>query len=118
MDSGLLLQLTRAEHPLPADQGKGDRPPRRADVIPLLANQLLHPDRTGRYLVHRGGLRISELLPDGREITRSILHAGSIFTVLDGHEKEADPRRDIYAVERLILMSLSETEIWILPPGP
>ncbi len=111
-----LLQLYRGEHQPPYDMRR-DHPPRNTKVLSLLPNQLLHPEPRSAYLVRGGRLRVSQLLADGREITRAVLHGGAAFTVLDGQARDADPAHDIYPVERVILMALAETEIWILPPG-
>ena len=111
-----LLQLYRSDHQLLRKGARRDHPPRNAKVLSLLANQLLHPEQPGGYLVRSGRLRVSQLLDDGREITRAVLHGGSAFAVLDGQSGDADPVLDIYPLERLILMALSETGIWLLPP--
>jgi hypothetical protein len=85
----------------------------------LLADELLHPDPPCDLVVRRGNLRVSELLDDGREVTRAVLQAGAVCRVRkdppgDHGDDLASP---LYSLGHTVLMALGETEIWILPAG-
>ncbi len=104
----LTLERTRDQAPDETD----DRAPRS---VTLAACRLLHPHAPQAVRVRRGLLRVSEILPDGRELTRAILHPGSGFRIRRAAGMEADPERDVYRGDRLILMALDETEIQTWP---
>jgi hypothetical protein len=88
---------------------------REREQRPLIGDELLHPPVPCDLVVRFGNLRISELLPDGREVTRAVLQAGAVCrTREDAGESPAGP---IYRLRDLVLMALGETEIWILPAG-
>ena len=89
--------------------------------IEMAPDELLHPAGAAEFVVRRGKLRVSQLLPDGREITRAVLQAGGVLTI---HPAPAgpgphgeNPADDLYSLPDLILMALGETELWQLPPG-
>lgn len=87
----------------------------RRRTLPLAPDQLLHPQVPAGYLVRRGRLRVTQLLPDGREITRAVLQAGA------GLESRSagsvDAAADIYPLRDVILAALGETELWEVPAG-
>ena len=84
-------------------------------MLPLAPDQLLHAAMPAGYLVRRGRLRVTQLLPDGREITRAVLQAGAgLETRADG---VADPQSDAYPLADVILAALGETELWQVPAG-
>ena len=85
----------------------------------LLADELLHPDPPCDLVVRRGNLRVSELLANGREVTRAVLQAGAVCRVRgdeDGDRGDGQASR-LYSLGHTVLMALGETEIWILPTG-
>jgi len=79
----------------------------------LTADQILHPDGPGDYVVRHGRLRLSEFLADGREVCRAVLQAGFCFTV---HGPGPAPRPGA-PLGACVLMALGEVEIWQLPVG-
>ncbi len=81
----------------------------------LIGDELLHPPVPCDLVVRFGNLRISELLPDGREVTRAVLQAGAVCRTRENPgESHMGP---VYKLRDLVLMALGETEIWILPAG-
>ncbi len=90
------------------------------ETLRLSPEQLLHPDRPGDFVVRRGKLRVSQFLPDGREVTRAVLQAGSVFftrAAPDPANSTASAEADQYALGDIVLMTLNEGELWFLPPG-
>ena len=84
-------------------------------VLPMAPDELLHAVAPAGYLVRRGRLRVTQLLPDGREITRAVLQAGAgLETRTSG---AADPHRDAYPLADIILAAIGETELWQVPTG-
>lgn len=88
----------------------------KRERILLAPDQLLHAEPPGAYLVRLGRLRVSEFLPDGREITRAVLQAGAMFRTGGPTETGPDPEADIYDLDHIVLMALGEVELWALPP--
>lgn len=86
-------------------------------VIRLIPDQLFHPREPAEFIVRLGKLRVSRFLPDGREITRAVLQAGSGFRILEAGSMQNDPAADIYELADIVLMALGEGELWALPPG-
>jgi hypothetical protein len=86
-------------------------------LIPLATDQLLHVPVPGDHIVRRGKLRLTQFMPDGREVSRAILQAGAVILTREGDDCEADPAADCYLVEDLVLMALGEVEFWSLPAG-
>jgi hypothetical protein len=85
--------------------------------IHLIPDQLFHPDGIAEYIVRLGKLRVSQFLPDGREITRAVLQAGSAFQIRKANPGADDPAADIYDLADIVLMALGEGELWALPAG-
>ena len=79
----------------------------------LASGELLHPAAPADFVVRLGRLRLTEFLPDGREVTRSVLQSGSCFTT-DGAAAGAESS---YPLDRTTVMALGDVEIWRLPPG-
>ena len=79
----------------------------------LASSELLHPACPADFVLRLGRLRVTEFLPDGREVTRAVLQAGSCFKT----REEAEDDDSIYPLERTVLMALGEAEIWRLPAG-
>jgi len=90
---------------------------KRRQLIPLATDQLLHVPVPGDHIVRRGKLRVTQFLPDGREVSRAILQAGAVMLARQGDDHQADPAADCYLVEDLVLMALGEVELWSLPAG-
>ncbi|MDY0109409.1 MAG: hypothetical protein RBT60_05685 [Candidatus Krumholzibacteria bacterium] len=97
---------------------------REAVVVRMVPDELLHPQPPCDLVVRRGILRASELLADGREVTRAVLQAGAVCrvrAVADGAAADgtvggtlASP---LYNLANTVLMALAETELWHLPAG-
>ena len=85
-------------------------------IVQLATDQILHAEAPATYLVRLGKLRVSEFLPDGREITRAVLQAGSLLVTAVGNA-DADPEADVYVLRDCVLMALGEAELWLLPSG-
>jgi hypothetical protein len=91
----------------------------QATVVRLVADELLHAQPPCDLVVRRGNLRVSELLVDGREVTRAVLQAGGICRVRPASaalvgDESASP---VYSLARIVMMALGETELWQLPAG-
>lgn len=84
-------------------------------VLPMAPDELLHAATPAGYLVRRGRLRVTQLLPDGREITRAVLQAGAGLETREGGA--TDPQQDTYPLADVILAALGETELWQVPAG-
>ena len=88
-------------------------------ILRLAANDFLRLQPPCDLVVRRGNLRISELLADGREVTRAVLQAGAVCRAREESaaavgESAASP---LYSLARSVLMALGETEVWQLPAG-
>lgn len=110
-----LLRLRRDTHLFAARPQLAERLAREQRTLPLAPDQLLHPAVPAGYLVRRGRLRVTQLLPDGREVTRAVLQAGASLESSAGGP--ADPARDAYPLADMILAALGETELWQVPAG-
>lgn len=110
----MLLQDTHLFSSNPRELEKLERNRR---VIRLVPDQLFHPEGPAEFIVRLGKMRISRFLPDGREITRAVLQAGSMFKTLDADPTSDDPAADIYDLSDIVLMAMGEGELWALPPG-
>ncbi len=75
--------------------------------------ELLHPPCPADYVVRLGRLRVTEFLPDGREVTRAVLQSGSCFTTREA----ADDGDSTYPLDRTTVMALGDAEVWRLPAG-
>jgi hypothetical protein len=84
--------------------------------IPLSPNQLLHPEVPIACIVRLGKLRVSEFLPDGREVTRAVLQAGTVLITGMAAPDPGDAAADIYNLSDIVLMAMGEVELWALPP--
>jgi len=92
--------------------------------VQLAPDQLFHPDVPCDGAVRLGNLRISEILADGREVTRAVLQAGAVFTTrADAGEPEARPDDAVVpgklalSLPDSIIMAIGATELWVLPEG-
>ncbi len=113
-------------------------------TIPLVADQLFHPEVPCDGVVRLGSLRVTRFLPDNREVTLAVLQAGNTFVtraVTDAdpqptdqsltdqpltdqpvtNSQPTDPPRsdstppDLYNLADIVLMAIGDTELWILP---
>ena len=86
-------------------------------IIGLVADQLFQPLVPGDFVLRLGKVRASEFLPDGREVTRAVLLAGSTLSTRQVATTGEDPGQDIYSLAQMVLMALGDVEIWQLPPN-
>jgi CRP-like cAMP-binding protein len=110
-----LLSLRREAHLFSQQPDLAARLALDRRVLPLAPDELLHAVTPAGYLVRRGRLRVTQLLPDGREITRAVLQAGAGLETLEGGA--SDPHRDTYPLADIILAAIGETELWQVPVG-
>ncbi len=75
-------------------------------------DQILHPQVPQHYIVRKGKIRISQFLDDGREITRAVLQAGSVFFTQWTNDDGDKPAADLYNLSGIVIMALAETELW------
>ncbi len=114
-DPAPTLALVRGANVFNADPDRMERLEKARQAVQLAPDQLLHPDVPATYVVRLGKLRVSQFLPDGREITRAVLQAGAVLaTAAPG--RDADPADDVYILHDIVLMALGEAELWRLPP--
>ncbi len=96
---------------------------REARVVPLAANQIFRPEPGLEVVIRLGRLRISEFLPDGREVCRAVLQAGSYLVARSTAEPESNDsapgpeRRNVFPLDRMLVMALGRTDLWVLPAG-
>ena len=88
-------------------------------AVPLVADQLFHPEVPCDGVVRLGSLRVTRFLPDNREVTLAVLQAGNTFvtravTAADQPRSDSLPP-DLYNLADVVLMALGDTELWILP---
>jgi hypothetical protein len=92
----------------------------------LVADELLHPPVPCDLVVRRGNLRLSELLADGREVTRAVLQTGAVCRVRagtaagaadDAHGHGEAAGTPLYSLASTVLMALGEAVLWLLPAG-
>ncbi len=94
--------------------------PRRLEegrvTVALLPNELHRPPVPADVAVRLGRIRVSEFLPDGREITRAVLQAGALFRTRPWPAPPGDPAPG-FDLAYVVLMALDDAELWVLPPG-
>jgi hypothetical protein len=110
-----VLRLRRDAHLFSSRPELAERLARDRRALPLAPDELLHAATPAGYLVRRGRLRVTELLPDGREITRAVLQAGAGLETAAGGA--TDPHEDTYLLADVILTALGEAELWQVPAG-
>ncbi len=110
-----LLCLRRDAHLFSRHPDVAERLAHERRVLPLAPDQLLHPATPAGYRVRRGRLRVTQLLPDGREITRAVLQAGAGLETRAGGGPDA--AADAYPLADVILTALGEAELWQVPAG-
>ena len=111
-----LLSIQRDSHFFATRGGQVENLRSESRVIGLVADQLFQPLVPGDYVLRLGKVRASEFLPDGREVTRAVLLAGSTLSTRQAAEASEDPGQDIYSLAQMVLMALGDVEIWQLPP--
>ena len=117
MSRGPCISFLRDPHLFSERSGLMDRLAQDHQRILLTADQLLHPDTPSEFVVRLGQLRVSQFLPDGREVTRAVLQAGTCLQVFAPPPEGEKPGDDIYRLNDIVLMALGEVELWRLPPG-
>ena len=110
------LSFRRDTHLFSAQPALAEKLKQVRTRIRLAPDQLLHPEIPAAYIVRLGKLRVSQFLPDGSEVTRAVLQAGSLLTTDNSSSGEADPAADVYHLSEMVLMALGEVELWALPP--
>lgn len=111
-----LLNFRRDTHLFSAQPALAERLKLVRRRIQLAPDQLLHPETPMAYIVRLGKLRVTQFLPDGAEVTRAVLQAGSLMTTNNSADGQADPAADVYHLSEMVLMALGEVELWALPP--
>ena len=86
------------------------------ETVPLLPNELHQPPVPADVAVRLGRIRVSEFLPDGREITRAVLQAGALFRTRPWPQPPQIPAPG-FDLAYVVLMALDDAELWVLPPG-
>jgi CRP-like cAMP-binding protein len=110
-----VLRLRRDAHLFASRPDLAERLAHERRTLPLAPDQLLHVQVPAGYIVRRGRLRVTQLLPDGREITRAVLQAGAgLESLATG---TVDAHADIYPLADMILAALGEAELWQVPAG-
>ena len=92
---------------------------RRCTVLHLIPDQLFHPKPPCDFVIRRGNLRVSEILDNGREITRAVLQAGAVCRVRPESAGTIGEKAssELYNLEGIVLMALGGTDIWQAPAG-
>ena len=119
-----VFAFSRSDRLFAARRSLAERLEKDRTAIPLVADQLFHPDVPCDGVVRLGSLRVTRFLPDNREVTLAVLQAGNTFVtraVTDTNPQPTDPPRsdstppDLYNLADIVLMALGDTELWILP---
>ncbi len=89
-----------------------------AEVVRLAGGEIIAPTVPSDLVVRQGNLRVSERLPDGREVTRAVLQTGAMCRVSAEPANVSDTGDSpLYSLEATTLEALGEAEVWTLPPG-
>ncbi len=115
--SGNCVIIRRDAHLFAKRPGLMERVAKQHELIPLAADQLLHAETPRDHIVRRGKLRVTQFLPDGREMTRAVLQAGAVLLTRPLSDQTVDPETDRYLIGDLVIMALGEVELWALPTG-
>lgn len=88
-------------------------------IVRLGAGERLTHRSSSDLVVRQGNLRVSERLPDGREVTRAVLQTGAVCRVRlgTGPGRSEAAGSPLYSLARTTLVALGDTEIWQLPAG-
>ncbi len=79
----------------------------------LVADELMHPEENADYVLRLGRIRLTQFMPDGREICRAVLQAGSCFLT----RSQSVAGQTVYPLDMTTLMALGNAELWRLPLG-
>jgi len=112
MTNGAVLIFSRDSHFFVANAGKVEELESRRELLVMAPDQLLHPLVPRTYIVRKGKIRVSQFLDDGREITRAVLQAGSVFHTRKSDDDSDKPAADIYCLSGIVIMALGEAELW------
>jgi len=112
MKSDAFLHFGRHSHFFVDKASKVEELERRRELVVLASDQLLHPLVPRHYIIRKGKVRISQFLEDGREITRSVLQAGSVFYTRQIKDHGDKPAADVYCLSGIVIMALGEAELW------
>ncbi len=112
MTPGAMLHFGRSNHFFVANAGMIEELESRRELLVLASDQLLHPLIPRTYIVRKGKLRITQFLDDGREITRAVIQAGSVFHTLEAEDDSDKPAADLYCLAGIVIMALGEAELW------
>ena len=83
-------------------------------TVELVPAQLVELDAPADWVVRLGRLRLAEFLPDGRELCRAVLQAGSCLVTREDGSAPGDGSLDL---DRTTVMALGDARLWRLPPG-
>lgn len=86
------------------------------ETVALQPNEIFAPPVPADVAVRLGRIRVSQFLPDGREITRGVLQAGALFRTRRWPEPAAAPASG-FDLAYVVLMALDDAELWVLPSG-
>ena len=106
------LLFSRDSHFFVQNAGRLEALQSKCEVKNLTTDQLLHPVVPHQYVVRKGKLRISQFLDNGREVTRAVLQAGSVFSTRTAEGDGDKPAADLYILSSIVIMALGETELW------
>ncbi len=109
------LIFGRDDHFFVDNAGRVEELESRRGLLILGPDQVLHPLIPRHYIVRKGKVRISQFLDDGREITRAVLQAGSVFSTQETDHPGDKPAADLYNLSRMVIMAVAETELWSFP---
>jgi len=112
MIAGPILHFGRHSHFFVENANMVEELESRRELLVLASDQLLHPIVPRHYIVRKGKVRISQFLDDGREITRSVLQAGSVFHTRVAKDAGDKPAADLYCLSSIVIMALGEAELW------
>ncbi len=112
MTDGAVLVFGRNSHFFVDNAGLVEELESRRELLMLASDQLLHPLVPRHYVVRKGKVRISQFLDDGREITRTVLQAGSVFYTQPSEDDGDKPAADLYCLSGIVIMALGEAELW------
>lgn len=112
MNSGNVLIFGRNSHFFTKNAGRIEELESLREQLVLASDQLHHPVVPRHYIVRKGKVRISQFMDDGREVTRAVLQAGSVFRTQQVDDAGDKPPADLYCLSSIVIMALGEAELW------
>lgn len=115
-----VFSWVREAHPFARDRSRLRDLTRERQTIQLAPDQLYPPPVPIDAMVRLGKLRVTEFLEDGREVTRAILQAGAVFRTCARNTATpvaAGGDASHHDLADIVLTSLGEAELWLLPAG-